>query len=79
MSRDWIFILMLILGLGFLSARLFTLTVIEGSTFRNLAEGNRIRETKMTAPRGIIYDRNKEALVRNIPSFISQSRGVSFE
>ena len=79
MSRDWIFILMLILGLGFLSARLFTLTVIEGSTFRNLAEGNRIRETKMTVPRGIIYDRNKEALVRNIPSFISQSRGVSFE
>ncbi len=76
-GRMWLFVLLLILGLGLLLARLATLMVFEGSSFRKLSEENRIREAKILSPRGIIYDRNGEILVRNIPTF-SLPDGVSF-
>ncbi|GAH11946.1 unnamed protein product, partial [marine sediment metagenome] len=43
---------------------------IKGAHFRFLAEGNRIRTKITPAPRGIIYAKNGQALVSNIPSFI---------
>jgi penicillin-binding protein 2 len=73
------FILMLIVGLGILLARLFVLTIIEGDRYKKLASGNRIREEKIVAPRGIIYDRNGRALVRNIPLFKGSNNEVYFE
>ncbi len=57
----------LLFGLGLLIARLFSLTVIEGENYRKLAINNRLREVRILAPRGIIYDRNGLPLVRNIP------------
>src|SRR3989338_8571094 len=54
--------------LGILITRLFELTIIKGGYYRNLASGNRIREKKITAPRGIIYDKDGKALVHNVPA-----------
>lgn len=68
-GRLYLFILILLIGLGLLLARLFSLTVIEGSSYKKLSQGNRIRELNLPAPRGIIYDRNRHPLVRNIPTF----------
>jgi len=65
-------ILFLIVSLA-LFARLFYLTIVEGERFRKTASENRIREAKIEAPRGIIYDRNANPLVGNIPAFIDKS------
>jgi len=48
-----------------LIGRVFWLQVLEGETFYQLAEKNRIRVVKIPAPRGNIYDRNGELLVTN--------------
>lgn len=49
--------------------KLFDLQVVEGSAHELLAEGNRIRIEEFRAPRGIIYDKNKNPLVKNIPLY----------
>ncbi|KKS95397.1 MAG: cell elongation specific D,D-transpeptidase, penicillin-binding protein 2 [Candidatus Gottesmanbacteria bacterium GW2011_GWA2_43_14] len=77
-GRLYFFIFLAIFGLGILSLRLFSLTLIEGSGFRRLSQENRIRETVNPAPRGIIYDRNGIALVRNIPVFLSPEGDVFY-
>lgn len=45
------------------------LQIIKGDYFLSLAEGNRIRTKVVYAPRGIIYDRNKNILAKNVPNF----------
>lgn len=64
-------ILPVILTLGFviIFSRLVFLQIIKGGEYKSLADGNRIREELIHAPRGIIYDRNGYPLVRNIPGF----------
>jgi len=52
-----------------LTLRLWDLQVIKGDKYGEMAENNRLRVIKVPAPRGIIYDRDKIPLVRNIPSF----------
>jgi len=52
-----------------LAWRLFSLQILAGESYRQEAEGNRIRIFGISAPRGIIYDRDDNLLVRNIPSF----------
>ena len=52
-----------------LSMRLFTLQIVRSSYYSRLSDANRIRTTLIPAPRGIIFDRNGQALVRNIPAF----------
>jgi penicillin-binding protein 2 len=49
--------------------RLWDLQVIKGKRYRDIAENNRLRVVGISAPRGIIYDRYMNPLVRNIPSF----------
>lgn len=68
-SRIMIFVLILIVGCSILFFRLFDLTIIGGAKYRELSRGNRIRENIILAPRGIIYDRHKNPLVRNIPLY----------
>ena len=55
--------------LSFLFIRSFYLQILKGEEYRRLAESNRIRSKPISAMRGVIYDRNKKLLVRNIPSF----------
>lgn len=62
---SWFLRGILILGFLIISARLIELTVIKGSYFRALAEGNRIRRVPLTAPRGRILARGGEVLVGN--------------
>jgi penicillin-binding protein 2 len=49
--------------------RLWDLQVVKGGKYKQISERNRLRVVKIPAPRGLIFDRNNNALVRNIPSF----------
>lgn len=60
---------LLCVGVLVLLARLFVLQVVRGPDLRLLADEQRIRLVSLPAPRGIVYDRNGNALVRNIPVF----------
>ncbi|MCL5960265.1 MAG: penicillin-binding protein 2, partial [Chloroflexi bacterium] len=62
--RVFVVILFLIL-----SGQLWKLQVVEGKRYQQKAERNRLRMMTVPSPRGVIYDRNKTLLVRNIPSF----------
>ena len=52
-----------------LAGRLFYLQIVRGEKFFIMAEKNRIRSIPILAERGIIYDRARRPLVRNIPNF----------
>lgn len=54
---------------GILLLRLWDLQIVKGSEYKKIAERNRLRVIDIPAPRGVIYDRNNNALVDNIPSF----------
>lgn len=66
---------LLMLGAGMLvafvllSVRLFDLQITYQRDFEAQARRNSLVERKIPAPRGLIYDRNGEALVRNAPAF----------
>lgn len=62
---SWFLRGVLILGFLVIFARLTELTIIKGSYFRALAEGNRVRRIPITAPRGRILARGGEVLVGN--------------
>jgi penicillin-binding protein 2 len=48
-----------------LSSRLWYLQVLAGDRYGDLAEGNRVRQVVIEAPRGRILDRDDKVLVRN--------------
>lgn len=50
--------------------RLIMLQLVQGAELRKSAEENRVRIESTRAPRGIIYDRQGNALVSNVPNFI---------
>ncbi len=79
MGRFFLIVLIFIFSLGLLLAKLFTLNILEGDKYHKLSSENRIRETKIFAPRGIIYDRNKHPLVRNIPTFKMPDGEIFYE
>jgi len=58
-----------ILAFLVLMAQLWRLQVVEGQQYRAKAEDNRLRLETVGAPRGVIYDRNRTPLVRNVASF----------
>lgn len=61
-----------LLGLGLLLVilgRLVQLQVIHGAENRQRSESNRLSVQRLSAPRGVIFDRNGEALTRNVPLF----------
>jgi penicillin-binding protein 2 len=49
--------------------RLWFLQIINGDELRQFSERISIKETKIAAPRGIIFDRNGDVLVENLPGF----------
>ncbi|HDP69456.1 MAG TPA: penicillin-binding protein 2 [Actinobacteria bacterium] len=51
-----------------LLGRLWSLQVLAGEKYVEMAESNRIRTITTSAPRGVIYDKNGEILVNNRPS-----------
>ena len=60
------FILLLSLLLG----KVAWLQVVKGDYYRSMAEGNRIRITRIEPQRGVILDRSGNTLVRNKPNFL---------
>lgn len=63
--RLFIFYFLFTIGFLLLVFRLINLQVIHGQRNLELSEGNRVKIERVKAPRGIIYDRNGEALVYN--------------
>ena len=51
------------------SMRLWYLQVIQGAELREFSEKNRIKQIKVTAPRGLMLDRDGKILVENRPGF----------
>lgn len=59
----------IVAALLFLAGRLFQLQVLDHRSYATLADANRLRETSIPAPRGLIFDRNGTLLARNRPSY----------
>ncbi|HVE80700.1 MAG TPA: penicillin-binding protein 2 [Candidatus Dormibacteraeota bacterium] len=57
-----------VLLFSILVVQLFRLQIIGGERNLSLAEGNRIRQKIVRAPRGVVYDRHKIALAKNLAS-----------
>ena len=57
-------ILLVLLG------RMAYLQLFKGDFYGEQADGNRLRRTKVTAPRGIFYDRDGVELVNNLPGYV---------
>ncbi len=55
--------------------RLFFVQVVQGAYYTRLSDDNRTRTIVIPAPRGIIFDRNKKPLVRNVPVFEILEKG----
>jgi len=53
----------------FVFLRLWYLQIVLGGKYNELSTNNRIRITKISAPRGMILSKNRDILVKNIPSF----------
>lgn len=68
-GRFLLFTSFLVLVLFALLWRLFDLTVVQGHTYRALADGNRTRVLIRHAARGLLLDRTGKPLVANIPSY----------
>lgn len=62
-SKLAIFVIIALIGV--LTLQTFKLQVIDANNFAALAENNRLKEITFSADRGIIYDKNKNILVRN--------------
>ena len=64
----WLYLILGVL-LFVIIVRLFSLQIIASSYYKEVAEENRYRVNVIRAPRGVIYDQDKDLLVKNIPSF----------
>src|SRR4051812_7282429 len=51
------------------AGRLWYLQVISGTELREFSEKNRIKQIKIPAPRGLVYDHDGRILVENHPGF----------
>lgn len=67
--RYKIFYFFLIFTVLTFGIRLWYLQVIEGNELREYSEKNRIKQSKIPAPRGLILDRDGRVLVENLPGF----------
>lgn len=50
--------------------RMYDLQVLSYDYFETQAEGNRLNELPVAAPRGVIYDRNNQPLAKNAPAYL---------
>lgn len=67
--RAAIALVAVIVAFGGIQLRLGQLQLIEGSTWRRLAENNRLRRIPLMSPRGRIYDRRGIVLSDNVPTW----------
>lgn len=67
--RSLMFRLVVLLAFIIMGAQLWNLQIVQGETYRELADANRFRLSQVPASRGVMYDRSGELLVRNRPIF----------
>lgn len=60
---------LVILAFAVLAYNLYQIQVVQGRAYTQAAEENRVRLLRTDAARGVVYDRNGQALVRNEPQF----------
>ena len=60
---------LVLLGFLIILLRLWQLQLLQGDELRKTSESNRLRIIRVSAPRGIIFDRNGIPLVKNTPYF----------
>jgi penicillin-binding protein 2 len=54
---------------GLLLLQVWRLQFLQGKQYAEMADGMRFRQVELATRRGVIYDRDGEILVRNVPSF----------
>ncbi len=69
LSRYRLFYIVIGITLTIFSMRLWYLQIISGNELREFSEKNRIKQNKITAPRGLMLDRDGRVLVENLPGF----------
>lgn len=71
LSSVWLRYFIAVIGVAalVLSFKLFDIQVVNGQRHRLTANGNRIRQKVIRAPRGAIYDSNHTVLTRNVANF----------
>jgi penicillin-binding protein 2 len=73
-SRYVVFALVVVLGVGTLTARLFYLQITNGTEYSAISNRQRTVLEAIPAPRGSMYDRNGRLLVKNVPTFAVKVR-----
>ncbi len=68
-NRIKLLAIVIIIPIVTIVARLVYLQLIQGDRYLNLSSKNRVRLVPIKAQRGLIYDRNGELLVGNVPAF----------
>ncbi|MGE5485388.1 MAG: penicillin-binding protein 2 [Ignavibacteriales bacterium] len=63
------FFLVLVLAFLAIGVQIGRLQVVRGQEYEDLARGNRLRLVSITAPRGVMYDRNGVILATSRPAF----------
>jgi penicillin-binding protein 2 len=69
LSRYRIFYIFIAITFSIFTMRLWYLQIISGNELREFSEKNRIKQNKITAPRGLMLDRDGKVLVENLPGF----------
>jgi penicillin-binding protein 2 len=65
-------LIIIFIFIALFAGRSAQLQVIQGEHYRQLAEGNSIRQKTIAPDRGVVYDRNGNLLIENIPAFSVQ-------
>lgn len=60
-----VLVITILFGFGADVASLVRLQLVEGETYQQKAENQQLSDTKITAQRGVIYDRNKKVLAQS--------------
>lgn len=77
-SRFAVLGLIILLVLGTLLVRLWSMQILSGASYAAQSENNRVREVTIVAPRGRIFDRKGRPLVVNRPSLaVAVAPGVA--
>lgn len=64
------------------AARFWFVQAVSGDYYRRLADNNRLRSVQIQAPRGLIYERQGNLLVENIPAYnlmLDRSRAADID
>src|SRR6267143_3818595 len=68
-SRLWVVQIFIVLLLAVLGVRLYYLQLVRGQHYAEIAQNQRVRLLPITAPRGVIFDRNGRMLVDSRPIY----------